>query len=213
MTTEVKICGLSTVADLDAAIAGSADYVGLVFFEPSPRNVALRQAQQLAEHARGRSKIVALTVNADDALLAEIANKIQPDVVQLHGSEGRERIAEVRRITNAKTLKVIKVATADDARDALAFKDVADRILFDAKAPADSPIPGGNGLQFDWHALEPVNGILDYMLSGGLNPENVKEAIRLTGTSAVDVSSGVEVRPGEKDPVRIRAFLEAAKSL
>lgn len=213
MTTEVKICGLSTVADLDAAIAGSADYVGLVFFEPSPRNVALQQAQQLAEHARGRSKIVALTVNADDALLAEIANKIQPDVVQLHGSEGRERIAEVRRITNAKTLKVIKVATADDARDALAFKDVADRILFDAKAPADSPIPGGNGLQFDWHALEPVNGILDYMLSGGLNPENVKEAIRLTGTSAVDVSSGVEVRPGEKDPVRIRAFLEAAKSL
>lgn len=213
MTTEVKICGLSTVADLDAAIAGSADYVGLVFFEPSPRNVALRQAQQLAEHARGRSKIVALTVNADDALLAEIANKIQPDVVQLHGSEGRERIAEVRRITNAKTLKVIKVATADDARDALAFKDVADRILFDAKAPADSPIPGGNGLQFDWHALEPVNGILDYMLSGGLNPENVKEAIRLTGTSAVDVSSGVEVRPGKKDPVRIRAFLEAAKSL
>ena len=213
MTTEVKICGLKSVADIDAAIAGGADYIGLVFFEPSPRNVAIEQAQQLAEHARGRSKIVALTVNADDALLATIAKKIQPDVVQLHGSENQERIAEVRRITNAKILKVIKVATADDARASLAFKDVADRILFDAKAPPDSPIPGGNGLQFDWHALEPVNGILDYMLSGGLNPENVQEAIKLTGAGAVDVSSGVEVRPGEKDPVRIRAFLDAAKSL
>ena len=213
MSTEVKICGLSAVDDIDVAIAGGADYIGLVFFEPSPRNVTLELGQQLAEHIRGRSKIVALTVDADDALLAEIASVIRPDIVQLHGSENHERIGDVKRITGAKALKVVKVATIDDAKNALMFDGIADRILFDAKAPPDSPIPGGNGLRFDWKVLEAVNGQFDYMLSGGLNPENVREAIRLTGASAVDVSSGVEKSPGEKDPARIRAFLEAAKGV
>ena len=213
MTTEVKICGLSTIEDIDAAVEGGADYIGLVFFEPSPRNVSIDLGRQLAEHARGRSKIVALTVDADDELLSKIAQAIQPDIVQLHGSESIERIAEVRRITGARTLKVVKVATAEDAEKALSFAKTADRILFDAKAPSDSPIPGGNGLRFDWKALEPVNGKIDYMLSGGLDPENVRDAIELTGAFAVDVSSGVETMPGEKDPVRIRAFLEAAKSV
>ena len=213
MSTEVKICGLSTIDDIDVAIAAGADYIGLVFFEPSPRNVSLELGQQLAEHIRGRSKIVALTVDADDELLSEIARIVRPDIVQLHGSESQERIAEVQRITGAKTLKVIKVATVDDAKNALGFDGLADRILFDAKAPPDSPIPGGNGLRFDWKVLKAVNGQLDYMLSGGLNPENVREAIELTGASAVDVSSGVEKRPGEKDPARIRAFLEAAKGV
>ena len=213
MTTEVKICGLSTTKDIDAAIEGGADYIGLVFFEPSPRNVSIDLGRRLAEYARGRSKIVALTVDADDELLSKIAEAIQPDIVQLHGSESIERIAEVRRITGAKTLKVVKVATAEDAEKALSFANTADRILFDAKAPSDSPIPGGNGLRFDWKALEPVNGKIDYMLSGGLDAENVREAIELTGACAVDVSSGVETTPGEKDPVRIRAFLDAAKSV
>ena len=213
MSTEVKICGLKTTDDIDAAIAGGADYIGLVFFPPSPRNVSLELGKRLAEHIRGRSKIVALTVDADDQLLADIARDIRPDVIQLHGSETQDRIAEVKRITGAKTLKVVKVATAEDAKNALVFSAAADRILFDAKAPPDSPIPGGNGLSFDWTALEAVKGQLDYMLSGGLNPDNVRDAIRLTGTSAVDVSSGVEREPGEKDPARIRAFLEAAKSV
>ena len=197
----------------EAAVEGGADYIGLVFFEPSPRNVSVDLGRQLAEHARGRSKIVALTVDADDELLSKIAQAIQPDIVQLHGSESIERIAEARRITGARTLKVVKVATAEDAEKALSFTKTADRILFDAKAPSDSPIPGGNGLRFGWKALEPVNGKIDYMLSGGLDPENVRDAIELTGAFAVDVSSGVETMPGEKDPVRIRAFLEAAKSV
>ncbi len=211
MSTAVKICGLKTTDDIDVAIACGADYIGLVFFPPSPRNISLEQGQKLADHIRGRSKIVALTVDADDALLSEIATLIRPDFIQLHGSENRQRIAEVRQLTGTSTLKVVKVATPDDAESALAYQDVADRILFDAKAPPDSPIPGGNGLRFDWKALEAVNGRLDYMLSGGLNPENVAEAITRTGTSAVDVSSGVESSPGEKDPARIRAFLQAAK--
>ena len=142
MTTEVKICGLSTTEDIDAAVAGGADYIGLVFFEPSPRNVSIDLGRQLAEHSRGRSKIVALTVDADDELLSKIAQAIQPDVLQLHGSESIGRISEVRRITGAKTLKVVKVATAEDAEKALSFAHTVDRVLFDAKAPSDSPIPG-----------------------------------------------------------------------
>ncbi len=214
MTVEVKICGLKTETALEAALAGGADYVGLVFCAASPRNVELDKARTLAQRARGRAKIVALLVDADDALLAEVVSAVEPDILQLHGNETPQRVAEIARRFGRPVLKAVKVAVADDAVGALAYAGKADRILFDAKAApgAEGALPGGNGIAFDWHALTAVRGKLDYMLSGGLTPANVAEAIRLTGASAVDVSSGVERRRGEKDVELIRSFLHAAKT-
>ncbi|HUJ38095.1 MAG TPA: phosphoribosylanthranilate isomerase [Hyphomicrobium sp.] len=214
MTVEVKICGLKTEAALDAALAAGADYVGLVFCTKSPRNLDLATARQLAERARGRAKIVALLVDPDDKQLQDVVAAVAPDIIQLHGSETPERVAEVAKRFGRPVLKAVKVAIADDALAALAYAGKADRILFDAKAPEGraGALPGGNGLAFDWQALAGVRGKLDYMLAGGLTPANVGEAIRLTGAKAVDVSSGVESRPGEKDPELIRRFLRAAKT-
>lgn len=214
MTVEVKICGLKTEAALDAALAAGADYVGLVFCTKSPRNLDLATARQLAERARGRAKIVALLVDPDDKQLQDAVAAVAPDIIQLHGSETPERVAEVAKRFGRPVLKAVKVAIADDALAALAYAGKADRILFDAKAPEGraGALPGGNGLAFDWQALAGVRGKLDYMLAGGLTPANVGEAIRLTGAKAVDVSSGVESRPGEKDPELIRRFLRAAKT-
>jgi len=214
MTVEVKICGLKTEAALDAALAAGADYVGLVFCTKSPRNLDLATARQLAERARGRAKIVALLVDPDDKQLQDVVAAVAPDIIQLHGSETPARVAEVAKRFGRPVLKAVKVAIADDALAALAYAGKADRILFDAKAPEGraGTLPGGNGLAFDWQALAGVRGKLDYMLAGGLTPANVGEAIRLTGAKAVDVSSGVESRPGEKDPELIRRFLRAAKT-
>lgn len=216
MTTKVKICGLTTAETIDAAIDAGADYIGLVFFPPSPRNVSLQEAGPLADLARGRTKIVALTVDADDSLIDGITRFVRPDIVQLHGSETPERAGVIKSRTGCSVMKVIKVETAADAE--LAFDYVApagpcDLILFDAKAPKGSVLPGGNGLTFDWRAIESVRGRLAFMLSGGLDADNVANAIRLTGAPAVDVSSGVESAPGVKDPARIRAFLTAAKAV
>jgi phosphoribosylanthranilate isomerase len=211
-TTKVKICGLTTEAALEAALAGGADFVGLVFFPPSPRNIAPEAAAPLAAKARGRARIVALVVDPDDALLDAILAAIDPDLLQLHGEETPERVAEVRRRWAKPVMKAIKVETADDARAALEYRSAADLILFDARAPWDATRPGGNGAAFDWTALAGVTDKLAYMLSGGLTPDNVAEAIAVTGAAIVDVSSGVEARPGEKDPELIRRFLKAAKT-
>ncbi len=202
-----------TKADIDVAVDNGADYIGLAFFEPSPRNLTISDARSLADHARGRTQIVALTVDADDTLIKAIASDVAPDILQLHGSEDHGRIRQLAALSGCQMLKVIKVQTAADAERALDYGDVADHILFDAKAPEGARLPGGNGLQFDWHALDTVKGRLEFMLSGGLTAENVADAIRLTGAAAVDVSSGVERAPGQKDPARIRAFLKAAKDL
>lgn len=211
MTTKVKICGLRTEAALEAALAGGADYVGLVFFPPSPRNVTPAVARTLADKARGRAHIVALTVDPDDALLDAIVATVAPDMIQLHGEESPERVAAVRRRCGIPVMKAIKVEAAEDARRALAYREAADLVLFDARAPADSTRPGGNGAPFDWRALVGVKDEVAFMLSGGLTPDNVAEAIRATGAQIVDVSSGVESSPGEKDPGLIRRFLDAAK--
>jgi phosphoribosylanthranilate isomerase len=213
MTTKVKICGLKTEAALEAALAGGADYVGLVFFPKSPRNVTPALAKALADKARGRAKIVALAVDPDDALLDTITAAVAPDLIQLHGEETPERVAAIRRRSGVPVMKAVKVETADDARRALAYREAADLILFDARAPADSTRPGGNGAPFDWRALLGVKDGMAFMLSGGLTPDNVAEAIRTTGAPIVDVSSGVESSPGEKDPDLIRRFLGAAKGL
>ena len=213
MVTKVKICGLKCESDVDVAIAYGADLIGLAFFPPSPRNLTIAEGRRLADHARGRTRIVALTVDADDALIDRIKSCVAPDVWQLHGNEGVDRVREITQRSGLPAIKAIKVETRADAAEALAYADVAEQILFDAKAPKGSPLPGGNGLRFDWQVLDSVKDRLSYMLSGGLTPENVATAIRLTGAPAVDVSSGVEVRPGVKDPARIRAFLQAAKAL
>jgi len=211
MTTKVKICGLKTQVALDAALAGGADYVGLVFFPPSPRNVAPAAARALADKARGRAKIVALMVDPDDALIDTVVASAAPDLLQLHGEETPERAADIRSRWGRPVMKAIKVETGEDARAALRYRAAADLILFDARAPTDSTRPGGNGAPFDWRTLLGVKDQVPFMLSGGLTPDNVAEAIRATGAVIVDVSSGVESSPGEKDPELIRRFLRAAK--
>jgi phosphoribosylanthranilate isomerase len=214
MTVEVKICGLKTEAALEAALTAGADYVGLVFCAGSPRNLDLAGARRLAEKARGRAKIVALLVDPDDKQLQDVVEAAAPDVIQLHGNETPERVGEIAKRFGRPVLKAISVAAADDAEAALSYAGKADRILFDAKPQRGvaRTLPGGNGVPFDWEALAGVRGKLDYMLSGGLTPANVAEAIRLTGATAVDVSSGVERTRGEKDVELIRSFLRAAKT-
>lgn len=212
MTTKVKICGLKTAAAVEAALAGRADYVGFVFYPPSPRNISPEVAAEIAARARGRAKIVALLVDPDDALLERVVTALAPDLIQLHGQETPERVVRIRRRFKRPVMKAVKVETAEDASEALRYRAAADLILFDAKAPKDSTRPGGHGAVFDWHNLEGIKGRMPFMLSGGLTPDNVAEAIRITGAAAVDVSSGVETRPGEKDLALIARFLAAAKA-
>ncbi|MEL6872723.1 MAG: phosphoribosylanthranilate isomerase [Pseudomonadota bacterium] len=212
MTVEVKICGISTPDIMDATVEAGADYVGLVFFPKSPRHVSLSKARELAEIASGRADVVALVVDPDDRLIGELGSEVGPDIIQLHGRETPERTAEVAERSGARTMKAIGVSDASDAERARAYADVADLILFDAKPPKDAVLPGGNGLPFDWTAIAPVAGDVDYMLSGGLTVQNVADGIAATGASRIDVSSGVERAPGEKDADLIRAFIQAAKS-
>lgn len=212
MGVEVKICGLSTPETVDAAVAAGADLIGLVFFPKSPRNVTLEQAARLAARARGRAKVVALVVDAGDEQLHDIARRVQPDFFQAHGSETPERVAEIERLTGRPVIKAIRVRDAADIASASAFSSAASLILYDAKAPETlgGALPGGNGHAFDWELLEGGRRPA-FMLAGGLSPENVAQAIRVTGAPMVDVSSGVETAPGVKDPALIRKFIEAAK--
>ncbi|HZA01387.1 MAG TPA: phosphoribosylanthranilate isomerase [Hyphomicrobiaceae bacterium] len=214
MVTKVKICGLKTAEAVAAAVAGGADYVGFVFYEPSPRNIAPEVARALARQVRGRAQVVALFVDPDDSLLDKVVAEVNPDLIQLHGGETPERVAAIRQRCGRPVMKAVRVETRADAEVALQYLDAADLIVFDAKAPASFQelLPGGNGMAFDWRALLGIRDKVPFMLSGGLTPENVAEAIRLTTAEAVDVSSGVEVRPGEKDPERIRRFLAAVKA-
>jgi phosphoribosylanthranilate isomerase len=214
MSVDIKICGLSNVETLSVALDAGADYVGLVFYQPSPRNVGLDQAEDLAGRARGRAKIVALTVDAPDALLGDIAERVRPDFIQAHGSETPERVRAMAALTAIPVIKAVKVKESLDVEQARAYAGVAALVLFDAKAPdalADA-LPGGNGIAFDWSLLDSADGGRRFMLSGGLTVSNIAEAIRITGAPAVDVSSGVERAPGVKDPDLIRKFIEAARS-
>lgn len=214
MPTCVKICGLSTSATLEVALAHGADFVGLVAFPPSPRNVSLATGATLAGLARGRAKSVVLLVDPDDRLVDDVTRLIAPDLLQLHGDETPARVAEVRARWKTPVIKAVKVEAEADARGALAYRQAADLILFDAKPPPDATRPGGHGAVFDWSVLDGVKDrVGEFMLSGGLTPDNVAAAIAATGAPIVDVSSGVEVRRGEKDPELIRRFLRAAKGL
>ena len=211
--TKIKICGLSDPAHVRAAVEAGADYVGFMFYEPSPRNVSTRVAQGLATLARGRSKIVAVVVDAEDALIDRINSEVKPDFFQVHGSETVDRIAEIHARTGVPVIKVIKVSDAADIEAACAYADVAAMVLFDAKAPETlvNALPGGNAISFDWDLLSRDRLQKEFMLSGGLDADNVADAIAVTGASAVDVSSGVETAPGDKDAAAIVKFIEAVR--
>jgi phosphoribosylanthranilate isomerase len=213
MSTQVKICGLKTEAALEAALAHGADYVGLVFFPPSPRSIDPEKAKPLAVKARGRAKVVALLVDPEDALIEAVVKLVEPDMLQLHGEETAERAVAVRRRWDLPVIKAIKVATANDARLALNYRAMVDYILFDARPPEGASRPGGHGAAFDWSLLNGVKEHVPYILSGGLTPDNVADAIRATRAPIVDVSSGVESSPGEKDLALIQRFLQAAKAV
>ena len=213
MTTAVKICGLKTADAVAAAIDAGADYLGFVFYPPSPRSLSIEEAARLANTYRGKAEIVALTVDADDALIDEINQTLAPDIFQLHGSESPDRVAEIKKHTGKRVMKALRVATPEDVAAASHYTEAADLILFDAKPKKGEGLglPGGNGIPFDWQLLHGLDLARPYMLSGGLTSENVAEAIRLTGAPIVDVSSGVEDAPGEKNTDKIRAFIEAVR--
>jgi phosphoribosylanthranilate isomerase len=214
MPADVKICGLKTPETVAAALAGGASHVGFVFFPKSPRYLTPAAAAPLADLVRGKAKIVALTVDASDALLAEIVETVRPDILQVHGSETPERCGEIRARFGRPVMKAVKIADADDLAPLASYVPHVDLFLFDAKAPKTlaNALPGGNGISFDWKLIAGLDPGRPFMLSGGLDPQNVAEAIRLTGARMVDVSSGVESAPGVKDTARIAAFLAAARS-
>lgn len=207
----IKICGLSTQETMAVALDAGADMVGLVFFPKSPRHVSYETAKMLADMARGRAEIVALTVDADDALLSEIVEKVAPDWLQLHGAESPERVAEIAKKFGLPVMKAIGVREAADIDKARAFEPVCDRILFDSKPPKGAEVPGGSGNAFDWHLMEDLDLAKPFMLSGGLDADNVAEALSITRAPAVDVSSGVERERGVKDEGLIRAFIAAVR--
>jgi phosphoribosylanthranilate isomerase len=206
-----KICGLSTADAVAAALAGDASYIGLVFFQKSPRNVTAVDAARLAAPARGRAKVVAVTVDPTNADLDAIVQELRPDLIQLHGKESPARAAEVRARTGAGVVKALSISTADDFAAASAYDGAVDHLMFDAKAPAGADLPGGNGVGFDWSLMKGRRFQRPWFLAGGLDPWNVAEAVAASGAPLVDVSSGVERGPGLKDPDLIAAFLTAVR--
>ncbi|MFT4912106.1 MAG: phosphoribosylanthranilate isomerase [Brevundimonas sp.] len=207
--TLVKICGLITPETLDAALDGGAAFVGAVVYPKSPRHLEPLHAATLFGRARGRAKVVAVTVDADDARLTEIALILKPDLIQLHGRETPERAVRVRELTGAGIIRALAVSTAADIEAAAAWAPVVDHLMFDARPPADATLPGGVGASFDWTLLAGRSFPRPWFLAGGLTPDNVAQAVAVTGAPMVDVSSGVESAPGVKDTVRIAAFLRA----
>lgn len=212
MTLSIKICGLKTPEAVDLAVARGATHVGFIFFAKSPRNIEPADAGALADRIRGRAKVVAVTVNADHDTLDEIVDLLRPDILQLHGQESPEDVLRIKTYYGLPVMKVFSIREADDLRRIEAYIGIADRFLLDAKAPAGSELPGGNGVSFDWNLLEALDESVDYMLSGGLNKDNVGEAIAKTQCSGIDISSGVESAPGVKDLTMINEFFDAALS-
>jgi len=213
MNNLIKICGLSTPETLAAALDAGADMVGFVRFPKSPRHVTLDQGHRLSLLAKGRAQRVVLLVNPGDEDIAQAVEAINPDLIQLHGNESPERVAEIRSMVQRPVMKALGVAEKRDLEALGPYAKDSEHILLDAKPPrAADALPGGNGISFDWKLLNGLDPALPIMLSGGLNPDNVAEAIRLTKPKAVDVSSGVESGPGQKDPARIKAFIQAART-
>jgi phosphoribosylanthranilate isomerase len=211
MPVVIKICGLTTPEALDAALEAGADMVGFVFFAASPRHLEFETARALGARVRGSAIKVALSVDAgDDELAASIA-ALAPDMLQLHGEETPERVTAVRARFGLPVMKALPIAERADLAAVRRYDGVADRLIFDARAPRAATRPGGLGQRFDWRILERFEAGVPFMLSGGLDADNVAEALRITGAPGVDVSSGVERAPGEKDLGKIRAFVGTAR--
>ena len=210
MPAQVKICGLTTPDAVHAA--ARADYAGFVFYPPSPRNLTPERAATLAAELPPAVRRVALVVDADDVMLEALLRDFAADILQLHGAETPSRVAAIRVRFGLPVMKAIAVREANDVAGAVAYYSVADRLLFDARPPErPGALPGGNAERFDWRLLAGQTIPLPWMLSGGLTPENVAAAIAVSSAPAVDVSSGVESRPGVKDPTKIAAFISAAR--
>ena len=209
-TMRVKICGIRTEAARDAAVAAGAAYLGFVFFPRSPRNIEIAEAAPLAAGVAPGVCKVALTVDADDAALEALLDRVPLDMLQLHGKESPERVAQVRETFGLPVMKAVGIREEADLPAIAEYARVADQLLIDAKAPKDGPLPGGNGLAFDWRLIAGRRWAVPWMLAGGLTPQNVAEAVRLTGATQLDLSSGVETAPGVKDPALVRAFMTAA---
>jgi phosphoribosylanthranilate isomerase len=207
---KVKICGVRTPAIVNTAAEAGADYVGLVLFPGSPRYVDVEEARVLAAIGKGKVGAVAVLVDPDDALIDLVVERVRPDLLQLHGSETPDRVAAIKARAGLPVMKAVAIESAADVKKAGAYAASADHILFDAKATPGAALPGGNGVAFDWLTLKGFAG--PFALSGGLTPETVGEAIRMTGAALVDVSSGVERAPGDKDAELVRRFIRAAKS-
>ncbi|MGD9966006.1 MAG: phosphoribosylanthranilate isomerase [Hyphomonadaceae bacterium] len=209
---DAKICGITDARALDAAIGGGARFVGFVVYPKSPRHLSRERLAALAERARGRVQIVAVTVDADEDVLAGIAASVRPDWIQLHGNEAPGKAAQARRYATRGLIKAISVARSEDLAQAAAYEPVAEILLFDAKPPPGAQ-PGGNALAFDWRIMAGKRFSRPWLLSGGLTPSNVVEAISVSGAALVDVSSGVETAPGLKDPGKIAEFLAAVRRI
>lgn len=211
MRPDIKICGLKTPEAVDRAVERGATHVGFIFFGKSPRNIEPDLAGVLADRVRGRAKIVAVTVDADNDDLDEIIALVRPDILQFHGAESPERVLTVKAVTGLPVMKAFSIREPDDLKRIEPYIGIADRFLFDAKPPVGSDLPGGNGVSFDWRVLRTLDPTVDYMLSGGLNRDNIADALRETGARGIDVSSGVESAPGVKDLDKMDEFFAAVE--
>ncbi|MEO0676126.1 MAG: phosphoribosylanthranilate isomerase [Pseudomonadota bacterium] len=212
MRTKIKFCGFTRPVDVRAAVAAGADYIGFNFFEPSPRSASPEAVRAMSEEVSEGVTKVALVVNASDAELDEIVEVARPDMIQLHGAETTARVAEVKARYGLPVMKALAVAAPADVAKIAEYGAVADRLLIDAKPPKDAPLPGGNGIPFDWSLIADVAWPCPWMLAGGLTAQNVAEAVELTHATTVDLASGVESAPGLKDPARMVAFVEALRA-
>ena len=212
MPLSIKICGLKTPQALDVALDSGVDLVGFVFFPPSPRHLGLEAARTLEQRVQGRAGKVALTVDASDDMLLDVVAALKPDMLQLHGDETPGRVVAVRTRFGLPVIKVLPIAERKDLSPVRQYAQFVDRLIFDARAPREATRPGGLGKPFDWTLLKDIKPGVPFMLSGGLNAGNVAGALRITRALGVDVSSGVERVPGEKDPDRIRAFIRAVRT-
>lgn len=213
MPVDVKICGIRTPGALDAAVSGGAKMVGFVFFPKSPRAVTPVEALALMARVPDGVTKVALLVDPDDYEARAICRQLPVDLVQLHGSETLERVADIKAVTGKPVMKAVGVAGPDDIARAHEYEAVADHVLLDAKPPKDADLPGGNALSFDWALIANETWTTPWLLAGGLNAGNLAEAVKTSGAAFVDVSSGVEDAPGQKSPEKIKAFLDIAASL
>jgi phosphoribosylanthranilate isomerase len=212
MSIQVKICGITTIEAADAAAQSGADFIGMVFFLKSPRNVGFDQANALSSRVRGGPRLVAVFVNADDSTISEAIASVQPDYLQLHGTETPARTAQIASRFGLPLIKAFPVADSSDLGVANAYEEIVDYLLFDAKAPKGADRPGGHGVSFDWKILSGFDSQLPWLLSGGLTEENVVSAVRASGAKIVDASSGVESAPGKKSSEKIKEFIDAARN-